>query len=146
MFLTAHARVVDRLGRELEDRCGLPLAWYEVLLYLREAPTGRLRMHELADSLLLSRSAATRFVDRMVEAGLVQRTTCESDRRGTFIELTEHGSAEFREAAPVHLAGIARHFTDLLSGDEAEVLAAALERIAVAAGSYEPSRPESSGS
>jgi DNA-binding MarR family transcriptional regulator len=133
MFLTAHARVVDHLSRELEDHTELPLAWYEVLLYLREAPTGRLRMHELAESLLLSRSAATRFVDRMVDAGLVRRTVCDSDRRGMFVEATELGIAEFRAAAPVHLAGIADHFTDLLTDEEAAVMAKALRRVAVAA-------------
>jgi DNA-binding MarR family transcriptional regulator len=133
MFLTAHARVIDHLSDELEGRIGLPLGWYEVLLYLREAPGGRLRMHELAESLLLSRSAVTRFVDRMVAAGLVRRATCDTDRRGVVVEATERGHEVFRAAAPVHLEGIARHFTDHLSDDEAAVLAAALERIAASA-------------
>jgi DNA-binding MarR family transcriptional regulator len=133
MFLTAHARVVDHLSHELEARTGLPLGWYEVLLYLREAPGGRLRMHELAESLLLSRSAVTRFIDRMVASGLVQRTTCDTDRRGVVVEATERGEQVFREAAPVHLEGVARHFTDLIGDQEADVLAAVLERVARAA-------------
>ena len=132
MFLTAHARVVDHLARELEDETDLPLAWYGVLLYLEEAPTGRLRMHELADSLLLSRSAVTRFIDRMVDAGLARRMVCDADRRGTFVEATDDGRVRFRAAAPVHLAGIARHFTSLLSDEEAQVLACAMARIAQA--------------
>ena len=139
MFLTAHARVVDRLSRELEESTDLPLAWYEVLLYLREASAGKLRMHELADSLLLSRSAVTRFVDRMVDAGLVERTTCDSDRRGTFVEATALGTERFRAAAPIHLRGIAEHFTDLISDEESVVLAGALSRIAAAASREAPS-------
>lgn len=133
MFLTAHARVLDHLGRELEEATELPLTWYEVLLYLREAPDGRLRMHELADSLLLSRSAVTRFVDRMADAGLVQRTVCDSDRRGTFVEATARGRDLFRSAAPIHLEGIAAHFTGFLSDDEAAVVADVMARIADAA-------------
>lgn len=133
MFLTAHARVLDHLGRELEEATELPLTWYEVLLYLREAPEGKLRMHELADSLLLSRSAVTRFIDRMADAGLVQRTVCDSDRRGTFVEATVRGSELFRSAAPVHLEGIAEHFTRFITDDEAAVIADAMARIAEAA-------------
>ncbi len=109
---------------------GLPLSWYEVLLYLEHADEGRLRMHELADSLLLSRSAATRFVDPMEAAGLVRRTVCASDRRGTFLELTPEGTKHLREAALFHLDGVARHFAGRISTEEAEVLADALERSA----------------
>jgi len=138
MLLTAHARVVDHLARELDDHAELPLSWYEVLLYLRESPAGRLRMHELAESFLLSRSAVTRFVDRMVDAGLVRRSACDSDRRGMFVEATDLGISRFRAAAPIHLAGIARHFADLLSDEEAAVMAKALRRIAVAAVDGEP--------
>ena len=123
-MLTAHAELIDRLGKEMETATGLPLNWYEVLLHLTEAPEGRLRMHELADTLLLSRSAASRFVDRMERAGLVARARCEADRRGTYIVLTEAGRRAFAEAAPIHLDGIRRHFADLL--DDAE--AARLER------------------
>jgi len=68
-LLIVHAEVVDRLAAELRAVHDLPLSWYEVLLYLHESPEGRLRMHELAESLLLSRSSATRFVERMERAG-----------------------------------------------------------------------------
>ena len=71
LFLTAHHEVIDTLSRELERETGLPLTWYEVLLYLKQAPDRQLRMHELAESLLLSRSAMTRFVDRIERAGYV---------------------------------------------------------------------------
>jgi len=132
LFLEAHARVVDRLGRELEAERDLPLTWYEVLLYL-DRNGGRLRMHELAESLLLSRSATTRFVDRIEDAGLVARMTCPSDRRGTFVVLTDEGRVVFRGAAPVHLRGIDEHFTRHLTTEEAGAMAAALERVLAAA-------------
>jgi DNA-binding MarR family transcriptional regulator len=131
--LTAHAETVDVLGAEMQAEFDLPLSWYEVLLYLHESGEGRLRMHELAESLLLSRSAATRFVDRMERAGLVTREICESDRRGAFVVMTDRGRGVFRQAAPFHLAGVRRHFMDHLSDDEATVMAEALRRVVAAA-------------
>ena len=128
-MLTAHAELIDRLGKEMETATGLPLNWYEVLLHLTEAPEGRLRMHELADTLLLSRSAASRFVDRMERAGLVARVRCEADRRGTYIVLTEAGRRAFAEAAPIHLDGIRRHFADLLDDVEAARLEETMLRL-----------------
>ena len=89
-FLTTHAAVIDALGKDMESAVGLPLTWYEVLLILKESDDGRLRMRELAESLLLSRSAATRFVDRMEAAGLVSRECCLADGRGTFVAMTDH--------------------------------------------------------
>ncbi len=128
-MLTAHAELIDRLGKEMESATGLPLNWYEVLLHLVEAPDERLRMHQLAESLLLSRSAATRFVDRMERAGLVERIPCAKDGRGTNVTLTERGRAAFDEAAPVHLAGIRRHFADVIDRDEALRLDAIMSKI-----------------
>lgn len=132
LMLTAHAEVVDILAGELEEATGLPLPWYEVLLYLHESPDGRLRMHTLAESLLLSRSAATRFIDRMETAGLVGRETCATDRRGTFVVMTEAGRDAFDRAAPLHLAGIERHFGRRITDAEAAAMAGAFERVLAA--------------
>lgn len=129
-FLEAHARVGEVLTRELKDTEGLPLAWYDVMVQLSEAPGHRLRMQELADAVLLSKSGLTRLVDRMEEAGLVHRAKCPDDRRGTLAELTEHGYTRLRETAPTHLKGVKHHFVDELTDEEAEVLEAALGRIA----------------
>jgi DNA-binding MarR family transcriptional regulator len=134
VFLTAHARLVDRLDHELKEHAGIPLTWYEVLLRLYESEGNRLRMHEMAESLLLSRSAATRFVERMERAGLVERSPCESDRRGTFVTLTDEGAAVFRRAGPRHLRGLAEHFAGLVDADEAATMTAALRRIVRALG------------
>lgn len=131
-LLEAHSAVVGMLSAEMEAETGLPLGWYEVLLYLQEAPTGRLRMHELADSLLSSRSAVTRYVDRMESAGLVERIVCEADRRGFELAMTPAGHEQFRRAGRIHLRGIRQHFAAHLSDEEAAVLMAALDRVAIA--------------
>jgi DNA-binding MarR family transcriptional regulator len=129
-FLRAHARVVARLEEELDQEHHLQITWYEVLLLLREAPEGRLRMHELAESRLLSRSAATRLIDRMEDAGLVERAISSDDRRGTFVALTPDGLAALRRTAPAHLRGIEEHFARQLSDEETEVVAETMTRIA----------------
>lgn len=133
-LLTAHAALVDVLGSEMKAELGLPLSWYEVLLYLNESESSTLRMHELAESLLLSRSAATRFVERMESAGLVDRRPCETDRRGTQVAMTAAGREAFATAAPFHLEGIKRHFSDLIDDGEAVLITAVMSRIAARIG------------
>ena len=129
-FLGAHAAVTSKLSVELKDAHDLPLTWYDVLVQLEEAG-GSLRMHELAARLLLSRSATTRFVDRLERAGLISRQACPSDRRGTFVVLTDTGRDQLRTAAPDHLDGVRRVFAVPLSEDQLEVLAEALEKLVV---------------
>jgi DNA-binding MarR family transcriptional regulator len=104
------------------------LPWYDVLVSLANAG-GRLRMQELADRVLFSRSGLTRLVDRMTAAGLVSRERCEDDRRGTFAVLTRGGVARLREAAGVHLRGIHDHFTRHLSDDDVRALTGALVKV-----------------
>jgi DNA-binding MarR family transcriptional regulator len=128
-FLTAHANVIGQLTHELRADQDLALTWYDVLIQLSEAG-GRLRMHELAERLVISRSATTRFVDRLERNGLIRREACPTDRRGLFVVLTEEGRDRLRRAAPGHLDGVKRHFADHLDDAELEVLAASLERIA----------------
>lgn len=132
-FLEAHAHTTEVLARELKDEEDLALAWYDVLVHLHEADGHRLRMQELADRVLLSKSGLTRLIDRMERDGLVNRTACPSDRRGTFAELTPHGVQMLRRSAPTHLRGVRKHFADLVTDEEAEVLTAVLGRIARAA-------------
>jgi DNA-binding MarR family transcriptional regulator len=129
-FLRAHATVVRRLEAELLAAKQLPLAWYDVLVQLVEVPGRRLRMTELAERVLLSRSGVTRLVDRMVRAGLVRRAPCEDDLRGTYAEMTDAGFDALRAAAPVHLRGIAEHMTSLLDPAELAAVGAAMEKVA----------------
>src|SRR3954453_838446 len=128
-LLPSHAALVGRLGEELQDEKGLPLPWYEVLLWLGQAPEGRMRMGELADSLLLTPSGVTRLVARMETEGLVQRQQCPSDRRGWNAVITPAGRSRLRSAAPVHLRGVEEHFGRHLTDEEADVLANVLGRV-----------------
>lgn len=133
-FLEAHARVVRQLEQELEAAVDLPLTHYDVLVQLAAADVRRLRMSELADRLLLSRSGVTRLVDRLVDDGLVERVSCDSDRRGAWASLTDAGHERLRSAAPVHLRGVAEHFLDRLTRDELGQLDRLLRRVVDAAG------------
>jgi len=130
-LLETHARVVEALETELLAERGLPLAWYDILVQLSEAPRVRLRMRELAGAVLLSKSGLTRLVDRMEAAGLVARKPCASDRRGTFVGLTPAGMRALRGAAPVHLRGIERHFGRYLDEGEAARFEAMLGKVVV---------------
>lgn len=128
-FLRAHARVVRELERELQAEQRMALTDYDVLVQLANADDHRLRMSELADRLLLSRSGATRLVDRLVAEGLVERVMCDVDRRGQWASLTDAGYERLRQAAPTHLRGVAEHFLDRLSADELATLQRALGRL-----------------
>ncbi len=132
-FLEAHAHTMELLARELRDEEDLPLAFYDVLVQLHEADGHRLRMQELAERVLLSKSGLTRLIDRMERQHLVHRTACPSDRRGTFAELTPQGLETLRRTAPTHLRGVREHFAALVSDEEAELLATVLGRVATAA-------------
>ncbi len=117
-FLRTYARVIAELDGELEQSHDLPLTSYDVLVQLSDAPDHRLRMADLANAVLLSRSGLTRLVDRLEREGLVERCRCPNDARGTLALLTEAGAARLREAAPTHLAGVRRLFLDRLSAEE----------------------------
>jgi DNA-binding MarR family transcriptional regulator len=128
-FLRAHSRVLRQLERELADEHDLALTDYDVLVQLSVAPDRQQRMSELADGLLLSRSGVTRLVDRLVAEGLVQRVSCDTDRRGQWAQLTEAGLERLRRATPTHLRGVAEHFLDRLSADDLVSLERILGRI-----------------
>lgn len=125
-FLRVHALVVRRLEADLLAEQDLPLATYDVLVQLVEAPARRLRMSELAERVLLSRSGLTRLVDRLEREGLVRREACEADARGLFTVLTDDGLARLRAASPTHLRGVAEHAVGRLDDGEAAQLATLL--------------------
>jgi DNA-binding MarR family transcriptional regulator len=129
-FLEAQQRLTARLDRELRDAHDLGLDDYEVLVFLSESDDGRLRMSELADELLHSRSRLTYRVDRLVRSGLVRREQCPEDKRGTFAVLTETGAALLAEAAPTHVEGVRSHLLDAMSPAEFRQLGDVMERIA----------------
>lgn len=128
-MLITHSRVIAALDEELEREHGLALGSYEVLLQLAEAPDHSLRMGTLADRLLLSRSGLTRLVDRLATRSLVERNSCEDDRRGTYARLTPAGLVRFEEARPTHLRGVREHFLGRLSDEELDQLAGTWGRV-----------------
>lgn len=121
-FVRAHAHVSRRMDEDLRAEHGLSLQEYVALLILAESPDRRLRMGRLADSLTLSKSGATRLIDRLVDDGLVDRVTCSSDLRGAEAALTETGLDRLRTAAPTHLRGIAEYFLSGIEDGELEVV------------------------
>lgn len=138
-FLRAHARLTRQMETDLVREQRLSLASYDVLVQLAEAPERRLRMTDLANALLLSRSGVTRLVGRLERIGLVSRSRAAGDGRGVVAELTDRGLERLRVASATHLSGITRHFADRLDQDQ---LAALAEICATLAGpSVNPSRP-----
>jgi DNA-binding MarR family transcriptional regulator len=117
-FLRAHARVTRALEFELLAAQQLSLASYDVLVQLAEAPEHRLRMTELAEAVLLSRSGVTRLVDRLEKGGLVTRARVDSDGRGVVAILTQAGYDRLRDASGTHLSGVVRHFAEVLDQSE----------------------------
>ena len=132
-FLEAHARVTELLESELQREKNLSLAWYDVLVQLQEADGHRLRMTELAQRVLLSKSGLTRLVDRMCAVGFVRRTPDKEDRRGRWVCLTQAGDARLSDAAETHIRGVHAHFADRLTDAEALAVEAVLSAIAEAA-------------
>lgn len=132
-LIGAHARAVERIERRLLEAGLPPLGWYDVLLELSAAPDGRLRMHELAEAVVLSRSGLTRMVDRLEKADLIGREPDPTDKRGSFAAITDEGRGMLRRMWPVYAQGIAEHFGEHVSDGEARVIAEALSRVRIAA-------------
>lgn len=132
-FLTAHANLIDLIDHELSAAGRLPLNWYDVLIELLEAPGNRLRLSDLAQRVVLSRSGLTRLVDKLEAAGLLSRQAAADDRRGSFAVLTDKGRDAVRKAWPVYARGIARHFAPYLSEAEAAVVRDVFGRMVEAA-------------
>ncbi|MGH9211984.1 MAG: MarR family winged helix-turn-helix transcriptional regulator [Acidimicrobiales bacterium] len=131
-LLRGQATVVRRLEAHLAAAKGLPLSWYDVLLELEHAPDRRLRMQELGNRAVLSRSRVSRVVDELVTEGLVRREPDPTDRRGSYATLTPAGRARMRRAAPAYVRGIDENFTRHLTQDELAAIHTACLRLAEA--------------
>jgi DNA-binding MarR family transcriptional regulator len=128
-MLRVHAQLSKALDAQLLAEHGLPLSSYEVLMYLADADNGRMRMNELAASVLLSRSGLTRLVDRLEREGYLERCSCAHDARGAFAVLTPAGREKVEAARITHLAGVRELFLGRFSDEELDMLGAAMERI-----------------
>ncbi|HZB77629.1 MAG TPA: MarR family transcriptional regulator [Solirubrobacteraceae bacterium] len=128
-MLRVHAALLRALDAELDAAHDVPLTSYDVLIYLKDAPGKRLRMAELADSVLLSRSGVTRLVDRLEREGLLVRDTCVDDGRGLYAVLTPKGEELLERARPTHLEGVRERFLRHFAEEELETLAGYWERV-----------------
>lgn len=129
-WIEASSTLNHRLSADLQRQHDLTLVDYEILVQLSEHPEQRMRMSELAQATLASRSRLTHQVDRMVKRGLVERTECEMDRRGAFATLTEAGLQAITTAAPDHVDSVRAYLVDLLTPEELAALGKACRRIA----------------
>ncbi|MDX6650974.1 MAG: hypothetical protein QOJ97_2925 [Solirubrobacteraceae bacterium] len=127
-LLRAHATLLRRLETDLEQETGLALADFDVLAQLAKAD-GRLRMTELADRALISRSGMSRRVARLAGEGLVRRDRASTDARGIEVALTKKGLARLAETAPVHARGVSKLFVDQLDDRELALLERALNKV-----------------
>ncbi|GAA4866158.1 MarR family winged helix-turn-helix transcriptional regulator [Pseudonocardia benzenivorans] len=131
-FLSATRLVFDRVERQMSQDSGMPQTYYELLVRLSEAPGRTLRMSTLADNALSSRSRLSHAVARLEENGWVRRSTCATDRRGAFAELTDEGMAALEAAAPGHVETVRATVFDPLTRAQQHALREASEALVTA--------------
>ena len=124
-----HAAVSQRLQDALAQSDFPPLPWYEVLATVADAPEERMKMGELAEALVITRGGLTKLVDRLVKAGLLERTFCETDRRVSYATLLPAGAELLNEMLPVVSAELRVSFGANISDGEAEQLTGTLDRV-----------------
>ena len=139
LYFESALALLDVLDSELERDAGIPLRWYDVLVQLEESPEG-IPMNALAERILYSKSGFTRVVDRLEEAGLVQRVRPENDRRSILVVLTDEGRATMERARRHHRHAIEQHFSRHLSETDIKTLTRALEKLSAHARPLRPGR------
>jgi DNA-binding MarR family transcriptional regulator len=139
LYFESALALIDVLDAELERDAGMPLRWYDALVHLEETPDG-LRMNELAERILYSKSGFTRVVDRLEDAGLVQRVRPENDRRSILVVLTDEGRTAMERARRHHRHAIEQHFSRHLSDTHIKTLTRALEKLSAHARPLRPGR------
>ncbi len=127
-LLRAHASLMRELATDLVTKTGLTLGDFDVLAQLALAG-GELRMTDLAARAFSSRSGMTRRVDRLVDEGLVRRSSADADARGIVVALTDSGLIRLRETVPVHLSRVSELFIERLDNQELAVLRRALDKV-----------------
>jgi DNA-binding MarR family transcriptional regulator len=128
-FLFAHAKVVRALEADLLEQHHLPLTWFDLLSRIKQAPGQRLRMHQLEEASLFTRSGITGLADRLEQAGFVRRERSAEDRRGVYLAITQAGIDKIDEVWPDHVASIQKHFGRYLDAKSAKALRAVTEKI-----------------
>ncbi|HEY8691173.1 MAG TPA: MarR family transcriptional regulator [Chloroflexota bacterium] len=128
-FLAASQMLLDQLERELQRDARMPHTYYEILVNLSEAPDRMMRMSDLAERSLSSRSRLTHAVDRLEQLGWIERIQCPEDRRGAYARLTDKGFGVIEKAAPGHVAAVRTHLFDQLSNEQVKQLCEISEAI-----------------
>ena len=131
--------LIDVLGAEMERDAGIPMRWYDVLIHLEEVPDG-LRMKDLAERILYSKSGFTNVVDRMEKEGFVKRVRPENDRRSILVVLTDSGRRKMEEARRCHRQGLEEHFSGHLADSDVKALTRAFEKLTEHARPLRPGR------
>jgi DNA-binding MarR family transcriptional regulator len=139
LYFESALALMDVLEVELERDVGIPLRWYDTLVQLEDLPGG-IRMNELADRILYSRSGFTRVVDRMEEAGLVRRVRPDSDRRSILVQMTDKGVETMTTARRHHRDSIERHFAAHLADADVKAVTRALEKVSAHVRPLRPGR------
>lgn len=128
-FLRSHVLLFAQLESEMTGTTGVPLAYYEIMVQLSEAPDRRLRMSELASFSNQSRSRLSHAVARLEDLGWVERHACPTDRRGAYAVLTDQGFAALESAAPTHVTGVRVHLFDRLTPEQVDQMKAISEAV-----------------
>jgi DNA-binding MarR family transcriptional regulator len=126
----AHSTMTAALENDMLPEAGMPLGWYEVLLHLSRSPQGMMRFQELAKVAGITDSGASRRLDQMIRAGLIDRHSCPTDRRGVYAHMTPAGQAGFERAHAVFLRSLDRNLGRHLEAGEVDAMNAALARLA----------------
>jgi DNA-binding MarR family transcriptional regulator len=129
-----HSTMTAALEKDMLPEAGMPLGWYEVLVHLDRAPQGMMRFQDLAEVAGITDSGASRRLDQMLKAGLIDRRSCPTDRRGVFAHMTPAGKAGFEHAHAVFLRSLDRNLSRHLEPDEADAMSAALSRLGLSLG------------
>jgi DNA-binding MarR family transcriptional regulator len=125
----AHTTMTAAIEKDMLPEAGMALGWYEVLAHLHRAPQGLMRYQDLAKVAGITDSGASRRLDQMVKAGLIDRQSCPTDRRGVYAHITAKGTAGFEKAHAVFLRSLHQNLGRHLDSGEAETMSAALSRL-----------------
>jgi DNA-binding MarR family transcriptional regulator len=139
LYFESAMALIDVLGAEMERDAGIPMRWYDVLIHLEEAPDG-LRMKDLAERILYSKSGFTNVVDRMEKEGFVKRVRPENDRRSILVVLTDAGREKMEKARRRHREGLDEHFSRHLADSDVKALTRAFEKLTEHARPLRPGR------
>jgi DNA-binding MarR family transcriptional regulator len=139
LYFESAMALIDVLGAEMEGDTGIPMRWYDVMVHLEETPDG-LRMKDLAERILYSKSGLTNVVDRMEKEGLVKRVRPENDRRSILVVLTDAGRKKMEKARRRHRQGLDEHFSSHLADSDVKALTRAFEKLTDHARPLRPGR------